>query len=137
MVKLGFDVGEKRIGTAISDPNEIVARPFLTIERNASELEKIKEIVETYNADEIVVGLPISLQGNITMQTRKVKEFVEKLRKNLGIPVKLWDERLTTKQVEKFLREMPLSKRREKSLRDKLSACLILQSYLDYLRESK
>jgi putative Holliday junction resolvase len=137
MVKLGLDVGEKRIGAAISDANETVAFPLLTIERNVNELEEIRKIIETHHANEIVVGLPLSLQGKNTIQTEKVREFAEKLKKSLQVPVKLWDERLTTKQVQRFLKELPLSKKSEKSLRDRLSACLILQSYLDYLRENK
>lgn len=137
MVKLGLDVGEKRIGAAISDAYETVAFPLLTIERSGSELEEIREIVETHCANEVVVGLPLSLQGENTVQTEKVREFAEELRKSLSIPVKLWDERLTTKQVQRFLKELPLSKKSQKPLRDRLSACLILQSYLDYLRKSK
>ncbi len=137
MVKLGFDVGEKRIGAAISDASETVAFPLLTIERDVNELEEIREIVETYHPNEVVVGLPLSLQGKNTVQTERVREFAENLKESLKVPVKLWDERLTTKQVQRFLKELPLSKKSEKSLRDRLSACLILQSYLDYLRKSK
>lgn len=137
MVKLGLDVGENRIGVAISDLTETIAQPYKTLKRDSTEFEEIRKIVESQQVDEVIVGLPLSLKGNVTSQTERVREFSQRLKAYLNIPVKLWDERFTSKEARRVLKEAPLSRRREKGLEDKLAAALILQGYLESLRESK
>ncbi|MCL5774296.1 MAG: Holliday junction resolvase RuvX [Firmicutes bacterium] len=135
---LCLDYGEKRIGTAVSDPLGISAQGLGFIEAvpESRALGKIKEIAGEVNAEKIVVGLPLNMNGSTGPRAMKVLEFVENLKK-IFPDVDIFDERLTTRQAESAMLEADLSRRKRKKIIDKLSAVLILQGYLDSRRMGK
>lgn len=128
-----MDVGTKRIGVALSDELFITAQGSATIERKTleSDLEEIKRVARENSVEEIVVGLPISMNGSYSEQTRKVVEFKDSLSKAVDIPVVTWDERLTTVQAERTLLEADVSRAKRRKAIDKLAAQAILQNFLD------
>jgi putative holliday junction resolvase len=133
---LGLDVGDSRIGVAISDPVEIIATPLTVITRdddNAA-LSAIIQLVDQYDVKRIVVGLPYSLDGSLGRQASKVKDFVDKLSQSTSAGIELWDERLSTVAVERLLRGAGNKKARERSRLDAAAAAFILQGYLDSLK---
>lgn len=129
---LALDVGDKRIGVAISDELEISAHALTTITRNdlKKEIRAIQEIISEYNVEEIVVGMPIMMNGSVGIQAEKVGRFVDELKKDFQIPIKLFDERLSTKLIEKTLIDADMSREKRKKVIDKLSAVIILQDYM-------
>lgn len=135
---LCLDYGEKRIGSAVSDPLGISAQGLGFIEAvpESKALEKIKEIADEVKAEKIVVGLPLNMNGSTGPRARQVLEFVESL-KEIFPEVETFDERLTTRQAESAMLEADLSRRKRKKIIDKLSAVLILQGYLDSRRMRK
>ena len=130
---MALDVGTKRIGVAMSDELFLTAQGGDTIYRNApdADMEKIKKLAEENNVGEIVIGLPISMNGTHSPKTKEVLDFTEKLAKVTSIPLKTWDERLTTVQAERALLEADVSRAKRRLAIDKLAAQIILQSYLD------
>lgn len=129
---LGLDVGDRRIGMAISDPDGRFAVPLRTLERRSVEgdVSEISRAAASEGVEEVVVGLPVSLDGVEREQAGRVREFAGRLG-GAGLRVRLWDERLSTTQAEQLLkRERPRPKR-EKGAQDALAAAIILQSYLD------
>ncbi|HEY3373805.1 MAG TPA: Holliday junction resolvase RuvX [Candidatus Aquicultor sp.] len=130
---LGLDYGSRRIGVAISDPSGFMAQPLQVIDksRDSSDIRKISELVNEYGVDEVVVGLPISLSGEIGPQAREVLDFVEELKKTLSVPVATWDERLTTSYAERALKESNVKRGRRKEIIDKVAAAVMLQGFLD------
>lgn len=130
---LGLDIGSKRIGVAVSDGLGITAQPLETI--RAGELNRIEELIKEYEVKELVVGLPLNMDGSRGPKTEEVISIVESLKEKVSIPVKMWDERLTTMAVEKEMIRADVSRGRRKKVVDKLAAQLILQSYLDSEKE--
>jgi putative pre-16S rRNA nuclease len=130
---LGLDVGDRRIGLAISDPNGQVAVPLRTLRRAAPDgvIDEIAALVAEESVEGIVVGLPLRLDGSSGPQAESVQEFVRKLLSAVEVPVTLWDERLSTVQAEQLLRRDGRSTRRGKGAEDALAAAIILQGYLD------
>lgn len=130
---LGLDVGEKRIGMALSDELMITAQGIPTFERRSFDYDmaEISRIITENNVSEVVVGLPLNMNGTYSAKTKEVASFTEKLSSSLSIPVKTWDERLTTMQAERSLLEGDMSRMKRKRLKDRLAAQLILQCYLD------
>ena len=130
---LSLDIGEKRIGMALSDELGFIAQPLETLHRETenADFEEIKKIAQALGVTEVVVGLPLNMDGTIGPNAKKAYDFVEKLKKKLKTPVKLWDERLTTLEANRILIEAGISRKKRKKLDDKLAAQLILQSYLD------
>jgi putative Holliday junction resolvase len=130
---MGLDVGKKRIGVAISDELLITAQGMESIECDTpqGDIEKIAGLVGKNDVGEIVVGLPLSMDGTESAQTKEVIAFCERLSKALKIPVKTWDERLTSVQADRILLEADMSRRKRRRLSDRLAAQLILQGYLD------
>ncbi len=130
---MALDVGTKRIGVAMSDELFLTAQGADTIHRAALEadLQKIKKIAEENGVNEIVVGLPINMNGTYGAKAKEVVEFMGNLTKAVNIPVKTWDERLTTVQAERTLLEADVSRAKRRRAIDKLAAQIILQSYLD------
>lgn len=126
---MGLDVGSKRIGIAVSDELGLTAQPLKTI--NSGDMNRIAEFIKEYDIKELVVGLPLNMDGSEGAKVKEVMIFVEALKKDVSIPVKMWDERLTTAQVEKELIRADVSRMRRKKSIDMLAAQLILQSYLD------
>jgi putative Holliday junction resolvase len=134
---LGLDVGSKRIGVAVSDPLGITAQGLETIRRQNKRLdfEEVGKIVRQYSISEIVVGYPLRLSGAEGTQSEKMQLFAEDLRKKFGLPVHLWDERLTSSQANRLLREMELSIQKRAGAVDRMAAVLILQNWME-ARES-
>lgn len=130
---LGIDLGEKRIGIAVSDPGRIIAQPAGRIDRGpgAETVERLRAAVAEHEAGAIVVGLPLNMNGSEGPAARGAREFAESLRTGLGLPVVLWDERLTTAEADSLMRSAGLSRRARAERVDEIAAQRILQSYLD------
>ena len=132
---LGIDFGEKRIGVAISDPSGRIAFPLEVIEVREPPFRKICEIAERYKVGKIIVGFPRSLSGRIGPQAKKVEDFISELLKHSPVPVERWDEQFTSREAERILLEMDMGRKERKIKRNAVAAALILQSYLDFIRE--
>ena len=130
---LGLDFGEKRIGVAVSDALNIIAQSVGTIERKGikSDLKKIQELVQEYNAGRLIVGLPLNMNGTKGRSANLAIDFVNKVKKEIQIEVEMVDERLTTRQGERIFLEADVSREKRKKNLDKIAAQLILQMYLD------
>jgi len=128
---LGLDYGEKRIGLAISDETGQMAKPYgiiLNISQGFA-VKKIKEICKKERIGKIIIGLPLSLKGEIKRQAEKTKGFAEYLGREVALPIVLEDERFTTKEAERILKERAIKSKKERL--DMLSAVLILKQHLD------
>lgn len=130
---MALDVGTKRIGVAMSDELFLTAQGSDTIYRQAPEadLEAIRKRAKDNGVCEIVVGLPLNMNGTHSAKTKEVAAFTESLMKSVDIPVKTWDERLTTVQAQSVLLAADVSRAKRKMSIDKMAAQIILQSYLD------
>ncbi len=136
---IGLDVGDKTIGIAVSDPSGLIAQGIKTIRRESldNDIVEIKKIIDAFKVEEIVIGFPKNMNGTIGTQGQKVIDFVEHLKKEIDLPIMLWDERLTTVEVNRMLVESADMRRdKRKKVIDKLAATIILQGYLDYKRKS-
>lgn len=127
---MALDVGEKTVGIAVSDELGIVASPRETLRRDGSELDRLAQMVRHEEIGEVVVGLPISLNGSLGPSAQRVLEFVEQLRPRVTIPVVTWDERLTTAEAEKMLIAADTRRSKRRQVIDQIAASLILQNYL-------
>jgi putative holliday junction resolvase len=135
---LGLDVGSRNIGVAVSDPLGITAQGLQTIRRQNKrvDLERLKEVIEEYAVSEIVVGYPLRMSGREGIQAEKMQRFAEQLRRHFKLPVHLWDERLTSAEANRMLRESEMSIRRRAEVVDQVAAVLILQSWMESRRAS-
>jgi putative Holliday junction resolvase len=133
---LGLDVGTKTIGMAISDLLGITAQGLQTYRRQNKrlDLEALARVIRDYQVSEIVVGYPLRMSGATGTQSEKMAEFAERLRKTFGLPVHLWDERLTSAEANRVLRDSEMSIRRRGEVVDRLAAVLILQSWMEARR---
>lgn len=131
---LGLDVGSKRIGIAISDPLGITAQGLETLQRQNKRLdfEKLAKLVADYEVAEIVVGFPLRMSGAEGIQAEKMQRFADELRERLKLPVHLWDERLTSAEANRLLRETEMSIKRRGQVVDQMAAVLILQSWMEH-----
>jgi len=136
---LGLDVGSHTIGVAVSDELGVTAQGLKTIRRKSMEedLKEIASIISQFGVTKMVVGLPKSLDGSIGKQAELVFQWIKALRKKIHLPVVTWDERLSTVGATKILLEADLSRKKRKTVIDKLAAVLILQGYLDQSRKRK
>jgi len=134
---LGLDIGEKRIGAALSDPRGIIASALTVVERKSEDtaIGQIIAIAQENEVERIVVGLPRSMDGSLGKQAHTVQDFVELLTGCTELPVVTWDERLSTVAAERMLTEAGVKRDKRKERRDSLAAAFILQGYLD--RESR
>jgi putative Holliday junction resolvase len=134
---MGFDVGSRTIGVAISDESGMIAQGLKTIRRKSREedLEEIATIITQFNIGKIVVGLPINMDGTIGKQAEMIFQWIKTLKEKFSLPVETWDERLSTVEASKVLLEADLSRKKRKKVIDKLAAVLILQGYLDQNRK--
>jgi len=132
---LGLDVGDRRIGVAVSDEMGWTAQPLKVIQRVSleSDCRAVAEEMEATGADRVVVGLPRNMDGSLGPQAEKTKAFAEALGRVVGTEVILWDERLSTQAAERILLEADLSRAKRKKVIDKVAAGFILQGYLDHL----
>lgn len=134
---LGIDYGEKRIGLAVSDRLLLTSQALgqYNIKNKKEDKRYFKALVSRYEINEIVIGLPLMMDGSAGTQAEKTKEFAAWMESALKLPVILWDERLTTKQAVQILRHQKLNTRKQKGLKDQVSAAIILSSYLESKRE--
>ena len=137
---LALDVGSKTIGLAVSDALGITAQGLETIRRRNKryDLAALHSIIRRHGVTELVVGLPLRLSGKAGTQAEKVSVFAEELCEKFKLPVHLWDERLTSAEANRVLRESEISIRKRAGAVDRLAAVLILQNYMECrLSESK
>lgn len=150
---LALDVGEVRIGVAVSDATGFLASPYMTLRAARDEKQNwqaIQQVIAETEAERLVVGLPVSLDGQIHAQGQRIQSFAERLRPHISIPLVFWDERLSTVEAQRLLaqgnqdgggkrqrrtgRQRPQTKRRKQNQEiDALAAAVILQEYLDHL----
>ncbi|MBR4622957.1 MAG: Holliday junction resolvase RuvX [Clostridia bacterium] len=134
---LGLDIGEKRIGVAVSDLLMITAQGIESYTRTDSEkkdLEHFKELCRQYNVRKIVCGLPLNMNGSRGPSAEKAEAFGNKLSKLTGIEVVYQDERLTTMSAERYLLEADMSRKKRRQVIDKMAAVQILQTYMDRVK---
>jgi len=132
---LGIDYGDRTIGLAVSDKMLITAQALQSykVKNKEEDFQFFKNLASKYNITEIVIGLPLRMDGSEGSRVKKTKHFASWLKKSLDIPVIYWDERLTTKQALRIMREKRLSNKKKKELVDQISAVLILSTYLNSL----
>jgi putative Holliday junction resolvase len=130
---MGLDIGDKRIGVALSDPLGWMASPSEVVlrESDAVALTKISELIQQHQVERVVVGLPRSLDGSLNQQAIKVQAFAEELSRRIKVPVEFWDERLSTVAANRLMIDTGTKKGDKKSKRDAISSALVLQAYLD------
>lgn len=133
---MGLDVGERRVGVAISDELGAIATPLATVQRGPRDREEIDRLVREWNVSQLVVGMPTGLSGREGPQAALVRAFAAKLEQELdpAVEVVYWDERLTTAIAERSMIEAGTSRARRKERIDAVAAAVLLQSYLDAAR---
>ena len=132
---LALDLGKRRIGLAISDPLGVTAQGLANIERTnkRADLDAVERLARDREAGSFLMGNPINMSGNEGRQSAWVREFAGALERRTGLPVTLWDERLTSVEAGRVLRSSGISIQKRASAVDRLSAVILLQSYLDSL----
>lgn len=132
---LALDVGKRRIGLAISDPLRITAQGLSNLERTnkRTDLEALSRLISEREVGLVLVGNPVNMGGAEGRQSAWVREFADALARYAAIPIKLWDERLTTVEAGRVLRQSGIGIEKRAAAIDKLSAVILLQSYLDSL----
>ena len=130
---LGLDVGARRIGLAVSDPLGITAQGLETLHRKnkKQDFAYLYRVLREYDVKEIVVGLPLRMSGEEGTQSEKIRIFAVELGKKFGLPVHLWDERLTSAEANRFLRDTELSIEKRAKAVDRMAAVLILQGWME------
>lgn len=136
---LGLDVGRRRVGVAVSDPTGLIATPVEVIEVRSLKgaIRRVLEICREQQAELIVVGLPVSLGGELGPQAREVLQFVEALRRRSPVPVETWDERLSTVGAARLLQAGGHDSRSMRGRLDAAAAAFMLQGYLDSRRRAE
>lgn len=138
---IGLDYGTKTVGVAVSDSLGITAQAVETITRKEENklrqtLARIEALIDEYNVEEIVVGLPKNMNNTIGERAEACRNFADKLERRTGLPVIMWDERLTTVSADNVLKECGVRRENRKAVVDKIAAVFILQGYLDYKSNS-
>jgi len=130
---LGLDVGSKTIGVAVSDPLGFTAQGLNTIRRKnkRADFAQLEALIRQYQIAEIVVGYPLRMSGAEVTQAEKMQQFAQELRQRFELPVHLWDERLTSAEANRLLRESEMSIKRRGEVVDRMAAVLILQGWMD------
>jgi putative Holliday junction resolvase len=132
---LALDHGTKRVGLAISDEMGMIAQPltFLNAEPIAALLEDLKKVVAERNVEQVLVGIPRNMDGSYGPAAEKARKFVDQLKTALTVPVRTWDERLTSVQANRDMIQGGLRREQRKLKADQTAAAILLQSYLDSL----
>ncbi|MBR5969931.1 MAG: Holliday junction resolvase RuvX [Lachnospiraceae bacterium] len=138
---MGLDYGTKTVGVAVSDELLMTARAVEIIRRKEANklrrtLARIEALILEYNISEIVLGLPLHMDLRVSEMAKEAMEFREMLLRRTGLPVTMWDERLTSVEAEEILRLNGVKKEEEKDYIDMVAAKVILESYLDHRRET-
>lgn len=130
---MGLDVGDKTIGVALSDPLGWTAQGLEVIRRDTLEkdIKRLCQIIDEYTVEKILVGMPKNMNATIGPQGEKVLAFIEELKEKIDLPIKTWDERLSTVAAERMLIQADVSRSKRKKVIDKMAAAVILQGYLD------
>lgn len=131
---LGLDVGSKRIGVAVSDELGLTAQPVLTLERRRNpreDLRSLARLCRRFGVSDIVVGNPLTLDGETSLQAARVQAFAAQLGEHSGLPIHLWDERLTTHEAHQLLYQSGRARQTHRHVVDQVAATMILQSFLD------
>ena len=133
---LGLDVGDRRIGMAVSDELGLTAQGLYTLERRNKRVDMaaLQEVIATYEVRGIVVGMPRNMDGSYGERAAITERFIQTLEQVCHLPCVRWDERLTTRQAERLLIDANQRRRKRKAVRDKIAAQLIPQNYLDFQR---
>lgn len=136
---MGLDVGSRRIGVALSDPTQFLASPLTTVraEPAAQALERLAALVADNDVERLVVGLPLTLSGEIGPQARVVQAFVATLEARVLLPIEFYDERLTSAEAERMMIEAGVKTAKRKEQIDQVAAMLILQDFLDHRRNAQ
>ncbi|MCA0147501.1 MULTISPECIES: Holliday junction resolvase RuvX [Bacillaceae] len=132
---MGLDVGSKTVGVAISDELGWTAQGIETIkideDQGVFRMDRIKELADEYQVDTVVVGMPKNMNNTIGPRGEASKAYGELIQQELSLPIKYWDERLSTMAAERVLLEADVSRKKRKKVIDKMAAMMILQGYLD------
>ena len=131
---MAIDYGSRRIGLAVSDELGITAQGLPTLHRTnkRNDFDQLRRTIKQHAIEEIVVGLPLRMSGETGIQSEKVEEFADELRKRFKLPVHLFDERLTSVEANRLLDETAMSDRRRKEVVDQIAAVLILEAFLGF-----
>lgn len=134
---MGLDLGSRTVGVAVSDPLLITAQGLEIIRRKDENklrqtLARIEQLIEEYEVSEIVLGLPKNMNDTIGDRAQLSLEFQERLERRTGLPVTMWDERLTTVAADRAMMEAGIRREHRREYVDKIAAVFILQGYLDY-----
>lgn len=137
-VLLGLDVGDVRIGVALSDELGVAAHPLCTLTRKNRKVDliAIADLVSIHKVERVIIGLPISLDGSIGTQAEKVQKFAQRLEHVIDIPIEFQDERFTTAEAEDILQALNKDTQEQKELIDEVAAVIILTDYLNQDRET-
>ncbi len=130
---IGLDYGDVRLGFAVCDHSGSFSMPLCVVElkKGLKPEDTVKKICEDHEAEKLVVGFPVNMNGSLGPMAEKVDAFIQKLATIMSIPIEKYDERMSTSQVERMLIESDMSRAKRKAVRDKLAAQVILQGYLD------
>ena len=130
---MGLDLGDSRIGVALSDPTGTIAGALTTLQRKNpdQDIAELGKLAAEHAVSKLIIGLPINMDGSLGPQAKKTQAFAERAGAALGIPVEFWDERLSSRAVESVLIEAGMSRQKRKGVIDKVAAVYILQGYLD------
>lgn len=134
---LGLDLGEKRVGIAVSDASASVAMPLVILPANevVQGARSFKVILDEHEVERIIVGLPLSLDGSEHAQARRIRKQAETLEQLYGLPLEFMDERLTSAEAKRSLRQLGYSEKDMRAKTDKIAACILLQTWLDQQRQ--
>ena len=135
---LGLDVGSRRIGVAVSDPLGITAQGLETIRRQnkRTDFAALEKVIRGYEVQEIVIGLPLRLSGSEGTQSGKMRLFADEIKQRFQLPVHLWDERLTSAEANRVLRESEISIEKRAAAVDRMAAVLILQGWMEHREQA-
>ncbi len=136
-ILLGLDIGDTRIGVAISDALGVAAHPLCTLTRKNRQVDLIviSDLISIHEVERVIIGLPISLDGSLGAQAEKVQKFAKRLEHAIDVPIEFQDERFTTAEAEEILRSLNKDTREQKGLIDEVAAVLILKDYLNSNQE--
>jgi len=130
---MGLDVGDRTVGIALSDPLGVTAQGLPTLERTAlqRDLDHLEAVCREHEVERIVVGLPLNMDGSEGPRAALTRAFARELERRTGLPLELWDERLSTAQAERILLAADVSRRKRREVIDRLAAQVILQSWME------
>jgi putative Holliday junction resolvase len=135
---MGLDVGDKRIGIAVSDPMGWIAQGHSVLHRTnlANDFKSLKQICDEMEVEKVVVGYPRNMNGTVGPRAQETENFARQLQDYVQLPIEFWDERMTTQIAERVLLSADVSRRKRRQVIDKMAAISILQNYLDNLNKN-